>query len=53
MSLQILIIGGEVDQKLQDKYTSKRTSFAAYRAVIAGARRQLDWLLEQVNRPPT
>ena len=52
MSLQILIIGGEVDPKLQDEYTGKKTSFAAYRAVIATARRQLDWLIEQLIRPP-
>jgi hypothetical protein len=53
MSLQIVIIGGEVDPKLQDEYTGKKTSFAAYRAAIATARRQLDWLIEQLNRPPT
>jgi hypothetical protein len=52
MGLQILIIGGEVDPRLQDEYTGKKTSFAAYRAVIASARRQLDWLLDQLNRPP-
>jgi hypothetical protein len=52
MSLQILIIGGEADPKLQDEYTGKKTSFAAYRAVIAAAHRQLDWLLDQLNRPP-
>lgn len=51
MSLQILIIGGEVDPKLQDEYTGKKTSFAAYRPVIASARRQLDWLLDQLQRP--
>lgn len=50
MSLAILIIGGEVDPKLQDEYTSKKTSFTAYRTVIATARRQLDWLVEQLNR---
>ena len=26
-SLQILIIGGEVDPKLQEEYTGKKTSF--------------------------
>ena len=52
MSLQILIIGGEVDPRLQDEYTGKKTSFAAYRTAIATARRQLDWLIEQLNRPP-
>lgn len=53
MSLQILIVGGEGDPKLQDEYTGKKSSFAAYRAVTASARRQLDWLIEQLNRPPT
>jgi len=52
MSLQILIAGGEVDPKLQDEYTGKKTSFAAYRTIIATARRQLDWLIAQLNRPP-
>jgi len=53
MTLQVLIVGGEVDPKLQDEYTSKNTSFAAYRAVIGSARQQLDWLLEQLSRQPT
>jgi hypothetical protein len=39
MSLQILIIGGEVDPKLQDEYTGKKTSFATYLFIIASARR--------------
>ncbi len=52
MSLQILIVGGEVDPKLQDEYTGKKTSFAAYRNVIATAHQQLDWLIDQLNRPP-
>lgn len=51
MSLQILIVGGEVDPKLQDEYTGKKTSFAAYRTIIATSRRQLDWLIDQLNRP--
>lgn len=53
MSLQILIVGGEVDPRLQDEYTGKKTTFAVYRIVIATAHRQLDWLIDQLNRPPT
>jgi hypothetical protein len=52
MSLQILIIGGEVDPRLQDEYTGKKTSFAAYRAIIATAHNQINWLLDQLTRPP-
>lgn len=51
LSLQIIVIGGKVDAKLQDEYTGKKTSFAAYHAVIAAARHQLDWLLDQLSRP--
>ncbi|MBK7999438.1 MAG: ATP-binding protein [Verrucomicrobia bacterium] len=51
LNLQIVVIGGKVDAKLRDEYTGKQTSFAAYHAVIAAARRQLDWLLEQLRRP--
>jgi hypothetical protein len=51
MSLQILIVGGVVDPKLQDEYTGKKTSFAAYRTIIASAHGQLGWLIEQLNRP--
>jgi hypothetical protein len=51
MSLQILVVGGEVDPKLQDEYTGKKTSFAAYRFVIASARSQLEWLRHQLTRP--
>ena len=48
MPLEILIIGGEVDAKLVDEYTGKKTKFASYRAVIATAKTQLDWLIAQL-----
>ena len=51
MPLEILIIGGEVDAKLVDEYTGKKTKFASYRAVIATAKTQLEWLLTEINRP--
>jgi hypothetical protein len=52
ISLDILIIGGQVDQKLQSDYSGKRTKFLSYRAVIANARTQLEWLLRQLNEKP-
>lgn len=52
MSLEILIIGGEVDSKLQHEYTGRQTRFLSYRSVIANARNQLDWLLRQLNEKP-
>lgn len=53
MSLEILIIGGEVDPKLVDEYTGKKTRFASYRAVIASAKTQLRWLIQELanNNP--
>lgn len=53
MSLEIMVVGGEVDPKLQDEYTGKKTKFLAYRAILAGARTQLEWLLSQLNQKPT
>jgi hypothetical protein len=51
MPLEILIIGGEVDAKLVDEYTGKKTKFASYRAVIATAKTQLEWLINQLKTP--
>ena len=48
---EILVIGGEVDPKLVDEYTGKKTKFASYRAIIASAKTQLNWLLSEINRP--
>ncbi len=52
MPLEILIIGGEVDAKLVDEYTGKKTKFASYRAVIASAKTQLEWLVNQLTISP-
>jgi hypothetical protein len=52
ISLDILIIGGQVDQKLQAEYSGKRTKFLAYRSVVATARTQLEWLIKQLNEKP-
>jgi hypothetical protein len=52
ISLDILIVGGQVDPKLQSDYSGKRTKFLSYRAVIATARTQLEWLLTQLNDKP-
>ena len=46
--LDILIVGGEVDQKLVDEYTGKRTKFVSYRTTIATARVQMEWLLKEL-----
>ncbi|GAA5132752.1 hypothetical protein GCM10023213_01390 [Prosthecobacter algae] len=48
MSLEILIIGGEVDAKLVDEYTGKKTNFASYRAVISTAKTQLERMLKEL-----
>jgi len=52
IELEIFIVGGEVDSKLQHEYTGKRTHFLSYRAIIATARTQLEWLLKQLNQKP-
>jgi hypothetical protein len=51
--LEILVLGGSVDPKLQDEYTGKKTRFSSYPAIIASARTQLEWLLDQLNEPPS
>ncbi len=52
MPLEILIIGGEVDSKLVDDYTGKKTKFVSYRAVIASAKTQLEWLIKEITAKP-
>jgi len=52
VDLDILIVGGTVDAKLQAAYTGKRTRFISYRSAIAMARTQLEWLLKQLNQKP-
>lgn len=52
ISLDILIVGGKVDDRIQSDYSGQRTKFLAYRAVIANARTQLEWLLRQLNEKP-
>ena len=52
IGLEILIIGGEVDAKLQHEYTGKQTRFVSYRSITANARTQLEWLLNQLNEKP-
>ena len=47
MPLEILIIGGKVDPKLVDEYTGRKAKFAIYRAVIATAKTQLEWLIAE------
>ena len=52
VDLEILVVGGTVDSKLQSTYTGKKTRFLSYRAVIANARTQLEWLIKQLNEKP-
>ena len=49
LSLDILMIGGEVDAKLVEEYTGKRTTFVSYLAVIALAKTQLEWLINELS----
>lgn len=52
LPLDILVVGGSVDPKLQSEYSGKKTRFLSYRTVIANARNQLEWLLKQLNEKP-
>lgn len=52
VELDILVVGGSVDPKLQSAYSGKKTRFLSYRAVIANARTQLEWLIKQLNGKP-
>ena len=47
VDLDILVVGGSVDPKLQPTYSGKKTRFLSYRAVIANARTQLECLIKQ------
>lgn len=49
MPFDILIVGGEVDPKLVAELTGKKTKFASYRAIIATAKTQLEWLLKELS----
>ena len=50
MPLEIMIGGGEVDQKIQDEYTGKKTRCLSCRAIFAGAPTQLERWLDQLNQ---
>lgn len=50
LPLDILIVGGEVDTKLVEEYTGKQTAFVSYRAVIALAKTQLHWLIDELQK---
>jgi hypothetical protein len=52
VELEILVVGGMVDPKLQSAYSGKKTRFLSYRAVIANARTQLEWLIKQLSEKP-
>jgi hypothetical protein len=49
VSLDILIIGGEVESKLVHEYDGQRTKFLSYRAVIEMAKTQLEWMLKELT----
>lgn len=49
MPLEILVVGGEVSPRLVADYTGRKTRFASYRTVIAAARTQLEWLLQELR----
>jgi hypothetical protein len=51
--LEILIVGGKVDTKLIEEYTGKKTTFSSYRAVIASAKTQLEWLISELSSRPS
>jgi hypothetical protein len=51
LELDILVVGS-VDPKLQSDYSGKKTRFLSYRAVIANARTQLEWLIKPFNEKP-
>lgn len=52
ISLQILVIGGEVNSGLVSEYNGAKTRFLSYRVAIANARTQLDWLIDQLKQKP-
>jgi hypothetical protein len=48
--MQILIIGGQVDERMSAQYQERDVTFTSYNAVISRARRQLQWLLDELAR---
>lgn len=49
--MDILILGGDVDASMAPQYSAGDTTFRGYAAVIADARAQLEWLLNELSRP--
>jgi hypothetical protein len=49
--MQILIIGGQVDEKMSSQYEVPDVTFMSYNNVISRARRQLQWLLTELIQP--
>lgn len=49
VSLEILVIGGNVDPKLAHEYDGKQIKFLSYTAVIAMARTQLEWMIKELG----
>ena len=49
--MQVLIIGGEVDEKMSTQYQERDLTFTSYNNIISRARRQLQWLLTELIQP--
>jgi hypothetical protein len=52
LDLDIFVVGGEIDSRVQPEYSGGRTKLLSYGAVIANARTQIEWLLSQLNQAP-
>ena len=47
--LDILVIGGKVDDSLRDEYKSQNLRFRSYNGVITDAHDQLEWLIRELG----
>jgi hypothetical protein len=48
--LDIFVVGGEIDSRVQPENSGGRTKLLSHGAVIANVRTQIEWLLSQLNQ---
>lgn len=47
--IEIIVIGGKVDQKIDSRHVANNAKLITFNALIADSRHQIDWLLKEVE----
>lgn len=47
--IEIIVIGGKVDQKIDSRHVASNTKLITFSALIADSRHQIDWLLNELQ----